>query len=71
MNRLCFIAAFCLLNFTHYYSLAAKAFNVLDLGAKGDDVTLDTAAIQRAIDAAAAAQGKVLIPSRARFWSPR
>ena len=46
---------------------AAKTFNVLDFGAHGDGATLDTAAIQRTIDAAAAGGGKVLIPSRRTF----
>jgi len=51
-------------------SLAAKTsktFNVLDFGAKGDGVTLDTAAIQRAIDSASQEQGQVLIPRRHTF----
>lgn len=48
-------------------SVPARTFNVLDFGAKGDGVTLDTAAIQRAIDAAAAEQGTVLIPRRHTF----
>ncbi|MFC2076106.1 glycoside hydrolase family 28 protein [candidate division KSB1 bacterium] len=38
-------------------------FNVVDLGATGDGLTLETAAIQRAIDSAAAAGGgTVLVP---------
>jgi polygalacturonase len=47
--------------------LAAKTFNVLDFGAKGDGATLDTAAIQRAIDAAANNGGQVLIPRGKKF----
>jgi polygalacturonase len=46
---------------------AAKTFNVLDYGAKGDGAALDTAAIQRTIDAAAAAGGQVLIPRQHTF----
>jgi len=37
-------------------------FNVRDFGAKGDGKTSDTAAIQRAIDAAAKARGTVFFP---------
>jgi polygalacturonase len=48
-------------------SISAKDFNVLDFGAKGDGATLDTAAIQRAIDAAAENSGTVLIPRRHTF----
>jgi len=48
-------------------SLPAKTFNVLDFGARGDGTTLDTTAIQRAIDAAAQAGGTVLIPRRHTF----
>lgn len=40
----------------------AKTFNVLDFGARGNGVNLDTAAIQSAIDTAAQQGGAVLIP---------
>ena len=51
---------------TCYFPVAAKDFNVLDFGAKGDGITIDTAAIQRAIDAAGA-NGRVLIPRGKQF----
>ena len=49
------------------FTASAKTFNVLDFGARGDGATLDTVAIQRAIDAASIGGGKVLIPSRRTF----
>jgi hypothetical protein len=49
------------------FSAAAKIFNVLDFGAKADGTTLDTAAIQSAIDAAAGEGGQVLIPRKKTF----
>lgn len=48
-------------------ALEARTFNVLDFGAKGDGATLDTAAIQRTIDAAAQNHGEVLIPRNHTF----
>ena len=48
-------------------SLTAKTFNVRDYGAKGDGATLDTAAIQRTIDAAAIEGGTVLVPRKQTF----
>ena len=60
-----FLAAVCLVL---GFSLAAKTYNVLDFGAKGNGVTLDTAAIQKAINAAAMdTNGQVLIPSGRTF----
>jgi polygalacturonase len=49
------------------FSLAAKTFNVLDFGATGDGATLDTAAIQRTINAAASENGQVLVPRGRKF----
>src|SRR5438105_4982713 len=50
-------------------SAEAKVFNVLKYGAAGDGMTLDSAAIQRAIDAAAALSGKaqVLVPGGRKY----
>ena len=48
-------------------SMTAETFNVLDFGAKGDGMTLDTAAIQGAIDAATGAGDVVLIPRKHTF----
>jgi polygalacturonase len=48
--------------------LTAKNFNILDFGAKGDGTTLDSVAIQKAIDAAAATtNGRVIIPRWKKF----
>jgi polygalacturonase len=57
---LCLLFALC-------HPAVARTFNVLDFGAKGDGVTLDTAAIQRAIDRAAGNGGQVLIPRKHTF----
>src|SRR5262245_22563242 len=45
-------------------SLGARVYNVCDFGAKGDGATLDTAAVQAAIDACAGDKGgTVLVPA--------
>ena len=67
--------AFALATFGLYLTLAlssyaaTKVFNVLDYGARGDGTTLDTAAIQKTVDAAAAAGNgaRVLIPKGRTF----
>jgi hypothetical protein len=62
-HKIILVGVLAILNF----SAAAKTFNVLDYGAKADGHTLDTAAIQSAIDAAAADGGQVLIPRKKTF----
>jgi len=45
-------------------NLGAKTYNIRDFGAKGDGVSLDTAAVQAAIDACNKDQGgTVLVPA--------
>lgn len=48
-------------------SRTMKEFDVLDYGATGNGSTLDTDAIQRAIDEAAAARGRVLVRGGRRY----
>ena len=49
-------------------AMSAVEINVLSLGATGDGVTLDTQAIQEAIDrVSAAGGGRVVVPGRKRF----
>ena len=53
---------FIFLFFTPFISGQNYVYNVVDYGAKGDGVTLDTKAIQSAINAAAVKGGKVVFP---------
>ena len=50
-------------------SISTNEVNVLSVGAVGDGITLDTAAIQQAIDrVSAAGGGRVLVPGGKRFF---
>ncbi len=44
-----------------------REFNVRDFGAAGDGISLDTAAIQRAINAASTVNGRVIVPGGGRY----
>ena len=48
-------------------SLAASPFNVKSFGAKGDGFTLDTLALQKAVDAARAVGGGVVLIPQGQF----
>lgn len=48
----------------------SKIFNVRELGAKGDGVTLDTAAIQKALDESGKAGGTVVLPKGTYLSQP-
>jgi hypothetical protein len=54
--------------FPYLLSAQQKVFNIVDFGAVGDGITLNTVAIQKAIDAASLAKGRVSIP-KGRFVS--
>jgi len=69
LNPTCVVVAALLMSFvvsaqdTNRASRAATEYNVRTFGAKGDGKTLDTAAVNRAIEAAAAAGGGTVLSS--------
>lgn len=67
--KLAIASVFCVASLSTTASAKPQVFNILQFGAVGDGATLDTPAIQRAIDAAAHAGGEVqvLVPRGHRF----
>lgn len=68
-RQLLFSASLAVLPFSAASANAPDAFDVRKFGAKGDGRTVDTVAIQKAIDAAAAVKGGTVFFPRGRFVS--
>lgn len=62
-----FLIILCMSCFYGYAGTLPKIFNVIDFGAKGNAVMLDTKAFQAAIDKASAQKGQVLVPGGHTF----
>src|SRR5690348_11786585 len=58
------------LGISAFASENSGVFNVRDFGAKGDGITFDTAAIQKALDACATSGGTVEFPSGTYLSKP-